>query len=204
MAFYDLFAKIYDASLERLYAPYRALAAEALLLDPAAVVLDVPCGTGQSFDLIAPRLGPNGLLLGGDRSPGMLERARARAGARNIRCFHADAASLSSSQLAEAAGRSVVPTRLHVFLGMSVFSDMDATFDNLWKLLVSGGVCVLVDVHSERLGVQGWLVNQIARADIRRRFWEPLERVAQNFECHDLPYDKQHGGQIMLATGRKA
>jgi hypothetical protein len=86
---------------------------------------------------------------------------------------------------------------------MSVFSDMRATFDNLWKLLAPGGVCVLVDVYSERLGVQGFLVNQIARAEIRRRFWEPLERVAQNFERHDLPYNRQHGGQIMLASGRK-
>jgi ubiquinone/menaquinone biosynthesis C-methylase UbiE len=204
MAFYDLFANVYDATLERAYAPQRALAAEALSLEPAAIVLDVPCGTGQSFDLIAPQLGPDGMLLAADASSGMLKRATARAGARNIRCFQADAATLTLAQLSDAAGRSLIPTRLHVFLGMSVFSDMRATFDNLWKLLAPGGVCVLVDVHSERLGVQGWLVNQIARAEIRRRFWEPLERVAQNFERHDLPYDKQHGGQIMLASGRKA
>lgn len=204
MAFYDLFANVYDASLERMYAPQRALAAEGLVVEPAAVVLDVPCGTGQSFDLIASRLGPSGLLLAADASRGMLERATTRAGSRNIRCFQADAAKLTRQQLSEAAGRAVLPTRLHVFLGMSVFGDMRATFDNLWSLLAPGGVCVLVDVHSERLGVQGWLVNQIARADIRRRFWEPLERVAQNFERHDLPYNKQHGGQIMLASGRKA
>jgi ubiquinone/menaquinone biosynthesis C-methylase UbiE len=204
MAFYDLFANVYDASLERLYAPQRVLAAEALSLEPAAVVLDVPCGTGQSFDVIASQLGPSGLLLAADASPGMLKRATARAGSRNIRCFHADAATLTPQQLADAAERAAIPTRLHVFLGMSVFSDMRQTFDNLWGLLAPGGVCVLVDVHSERLGVQGWLVNQMARAEIRRRFWEPLERVAQNFERHDLPYNKQHGGQIMLASGRKA
>ncbi|HKP63260.1 MAG TPA: methyltransferase domain-containing protein [Polyangiales bacterium] len=204
MAFYDVFANFYDASLERAYAPQRALAAEALRLEPAAVVLDVPCGTGQSFDVIGSQLGPSGLLLAADASSGMLKRATARAAGRNIRCFHADASTLTAQQLADVAGRTVLPTRLHVFLGMSVFTDMRATFDNLWKLLAPGGVCVLVDVHSERLSMQGWLVNQIARAEIRRRFWEPLERVAENFERHDLPYNKQHGGQIMLASGRKA
>jgi hypothetical protein len=51
--------------------------------------------------------------------------------------------------------------------------------------------------------LQGWLVNQLAQADIRRRFWEPLERVAVGFERMDLPYRKQHGGQILLATGVK-
>ena len=203
MAFYDLFANIYDASLERAYAEQRRLAVEALALVPGAVVLDVPCGTGQSFELIGSQLGAEGLLLAGDASAGMLRRAEARAGKLPIRCFRADAASLDAQQLTAAAGRRVTPTRLHVFLGMTVFSDMQRCFDQLWSLLAPGGVCVLVDVHSEQLGVQGWLVNQIARADIRRRFWEPLERVAQNFERRPLPYNRQHGGQIMLACGRK-
>lgn len=41
--------------------------------------------------------------------------------------------------------------RLHVFLGMRVFPDMDATFAKLWSLLSPGGRCVIVDVHAERL-----------------------------------------------------
>ncbi|HKU39475.1 MAG TPA: methyltransferase domain-containing protein [Polyangiales bacterium] len=202
MAFYDVFANVYDASLERLYAPHRVLAAEALALEPSAIVLDVPCGTGQSFEVITKQLGPGGLLLGVDASAGMLRRARARSVA-NVCCVEGNAATLTLEQLASAAGRKVVPTRLHVFLGMSVFDDMQATFDNLWRLLAPGGSCVLVDVYTERLGVQGWLVNQIARADIRRKFWQPLEAVAQNFSRRDLPYERQHGGQIMLACGRK-
>jgi hypothetical protein len=47
------------------------------------------------------------------------------------------------------------------------------------------------------------MVNRIAHADIRRRFWEPLQGVAENFELHDLPNRREHGGQIMLATGEK-
>jgi hypothetical protein len=66
-----------------------------------------------------------------------------------------------------------------------------------------GGRCVIVDVHAERLGLQGWMVNRIAGADIRRRFWEPLERAGRNFTLSNLPYRQQHGGQIMLAVADK-
>jgi ubiquinone/menaquinone biosynthesis C-methylase UbiE len=198
MGFYDLFSGIYDASLEPLYAEHRALAAEALELTPSAVVLDVPCGTGQSFGVLAGRAGK---VLGVDASRGMLQRAAARVskdGLSNVSVFEARADELTLAQLGAAR-----PDRLHVFLGMTVFAHPEATFAHLWELLAPGGTCVLVDVHTEKLGVQGWLVNQIARADIRRRFWEPLEKVARGFERRDLPFRKQHGGQIMLARGRK-
>jgi ubiquinone/menaquinone biosynthesis C-methylase UbiE len=206
MGFYDFFAGFYDSSLETLYAEHRQLATAALSLAPDSVVLDVPCGTGQSFDGLRRGLGPQGLVFGADTSEGMLKRAHARIEARgwsNVHLVRSSAAELQLSQLRAAVRRDVAIDRLHVFLGMSVFSDPERTFEHLWSLLAPGGRCVIVDVYSERLSVQGWLVNQIARADIRRRFWEPLERVAKGFERHDLPYKKQHGGQIMLATGTK-
>jgi ubiquinone/menaquinone biosynthesis C-methylase UbiE len=206
MTWYDAFSNFYDASLERSYAEHRRLAAEALCLRPGACVLDVPCGTGQSFVTLSPAIGPYGLLIGVDASVGMLRRAASRAASQgwsNVRVLHGDASSLERSALDATAGRVARVTHLHVFLGMSVFDDMPATFERLWSLLEPGGRCVLVDVHAERLGLQGLLVNQIARADIRRRFWEPLERVAAEFTRRELPFRSQHGGQIMLATGVK-
>ena len=203
---YDLFSNFYDASLERLYAEHRRLAVQALRLRPGAVVLDVPCGTGQSFDALSHATGVQGLLLGVDASEGMLRRARQRAAARSlttVRVVTADAAQLTQADLDAAAGRSVSVSHLHVFLGMSVFSAMESTFQHLWSLLAPGGRCVLVDVHAPRLGLQGWLVNKLARAEIRRRFWEPLELSARDFQRSDLPFRAQHGGQIMLATGKK-
>jgi ubiquinone/menaquinone biosynthesis C-methylase UbiE len=206
MAFYDVFANFYDASLEPLYAEHRALAVEALALAPGSVVLDVPCGTGQSFDLLSQRIGPDGLAIGVDASAGMSRRAAARISQRgltNARVIRGNGGEISQPQLEAAAGRAVVATHLHVFLGMSVFTDPDATFERLWQLLAPGGICVLVDVYAERLSLQGWMVNQLARAEIRRKFWQPLERVASGFERRSLPYRKQHGGQITLARGTK-
>jgi len=206
VAFYDFFANFYDASLEPLYAEHRELAAAALRLEPGLTVLDVPCGTGQSFAAIRRGIGSDGTLIGLDLSEGMLRRAVQRCerdGLGEVRVAKLDAQALDRPTLDAALGELPAIDRLQVFLGMSVFPDMERAFERLWALLAPGGRCVLVDVHAERLGLQGWMVNQLAQADIRRRFWEPLERVATDFERMDLPYRKQHGGQIMLATGVK-
>jgi ubiquinone/menaquinone biosynthesis C-methylase UbiE len=206
MSWYDVFSNFYDASLERLYREYRLRAGEALQLAPGACVLDVPCGTGQSFDVLAAGVGDRGAVIGVDASPGMLRGARARCarlGLGNVQLIEADAGSLTRAAIAAAVGGERRLDRLQIFLGMSVFPDPERCFTQLWQLLAPGGLCVIVDVYAERLGLQGWLVNQLANADIRRKFWEPLERAGSEFSLVDLPYRKQHGGQIKLAQARK-
>lgn len=47
------------------------------------------------------------------------------------------------------------------------------------------------------------MVQWLARADLRRRFWEPLERAGVGFTREDLPFDRRHGGQIMMAAADK-
>jgi ubiquinone/menaquinone biosynthesis C-methylase UbiE len=196
MAWYDWFAGFYDGALEGLYRDARDAAAAALQLAPEHAVLDLPCGTGQSFDVLAPR---SAALVGVDLSRGMLRRAGQRVADRgwtHVRLVHRDVHALAADDLA-------VPRldRLHVFLGLSAFPRWEAAFAHLWQLLAPGGRCVVVDVHAERLGLQGRMVNLVAGADIRRRTWEPLERVATNFTRHDLTYRREHGGQIFLAAG---
>jgi len=206
MSWYDVFATVYDVAIEAHYTDHRRLAAEALDLAPGAVVLDVPCGTGQSFEWIRDGIGPRGTLIGVDLSRGMLRRAARRVWRRdwpNTHLLLHDARTLTTSALAGRGGRDGRVDRLHVFLGMSVFPDMAGTFDRLWELLAPGGRCVLVDVHAPRPNPVGRFVNQFARADIRRRFWTPLERVAVDFARRDLPSRWEHGGQIQLATGVK-
>lgn len=200
MGWYDLFARFYDKSLEPLYAEQRALAAEALALSPGLTVLDLPCGTGLSFDVLAPAVGAEGKVYGVDLSPGMLAQARLRS-ERNrwaqVELLEQDVLRLDP----ESVGGGV--DRLHVFLGMTAFPDPEAAFERLWALLRPGGRCVVVDAYAERLGFQGRMVNLVARADIRRRFWEPLERRAEDFERRALPSRPEHGGEILLAVGTK-
>ncbi|MCC6623811.1 MAG: class I SAM-dependent methyltransferase [Deltaproteobacteria bacterium] len=202
MSWYDVFSGFYDRSLEKLYRDARAAAVEALALAPGMRVLDLPCGTGQSFDGIAPALGDAGRLVGGDLSRGMLKRAGkrvARLGLGNVEVVCTDVHALTK----EAIGGPI--DRLHVFLGMSAFPNPDEAFERLWGVLRPGGRAVVVDVFSERLGFQGRMVNLVARADIRRRSWEPLERRAApgTFTRRDLPSLKKHGGTLFLAVGDK-
>ena len=68
MSWYDLFSRFYDRSLEPLYVEARTAAAEALRLEPGLTVLDVPVGTGQSLDVLAPAVLPGGHVLGVDAS----------------------------------------------------------------------------------------------------------------------------------------
>jgi ubiquinone/menaquinone biosynthesis C-methylase UbiE len=138
-----------------------------------------------------------------DLSAGMLRQAQSRAerqGLANVKLLKGDARTLTPGALG-------VPgvNRLHVFLGMSVFPDPEGTLQNLWTLLLPGGRCVLVDVHAQTLGFQGRMVNWMAQADIRRRFWEPLEALAPGrVERVELPSKPLHGGKIFLASATRA
>ncbi len=205
MGHYDLFSSFYDASTEKHYVEQRPLAVAALDLAPGLSVLDLPCGTGQAFDGIAPAVAPGGTLVGVDFSGGMLGKARKRVaknGWEHVVLLEGDAGAVSSADLAAAGGPEQVD-RLHVFLGMSAFPDPGAAFTNLWALLKPGGRCVVVDVFTEKLSFQGRMVNWTAKADITRRSWEPLEAVAEGFERRDLPSKALHGGTVFLATGTK-
>lgn len=206
MGWYDSFSRFYDRSLEPLYRDQRIAAAEALSLETGHTVLDLPCGTGLSFDALAPAVGETGRVVGVDSSRGMLARAVARAEAHGwsqVRTLHCDVHDLDVAAIAEACGETRTIDRLHVFLGLTAFPDWERAFEGLWSLLAPGGRCVVVDVHAAKPSFQGRMVNLVARADIRRRVWEPLERLADGFTRTDLPSQREHGGQLFLAAGDK-
>jgi len=197
MGWYDWFAHFYDSSLEAIYADARVAAAEALGLSGAQRVLDLPVGTGQSLDAIVPRLDDGATVVGVDLSAGMLKKARARVDERGwserVELVQSDVHALDVGAY----------DRLHVFLGLTAFPRYEEAFEHLWSLLAPGGRAVIVDVHAEQPDFQGKMVNLVARADITRRAWEPLERIAEGFSKTDLPANDKYGGTLYLATGRK-
>jgi ubiquinone/menaquinone biosynthesis C-methylase UbiE len=206
MTWYDVVSPLYDASLEKLYAQARRRAADALDLRDGLTVLDVPCGTGLSFDAIVPAIRPGGAVLGVDQSRGMLARAQQRVQQRGfspeVSLCAANAHALDGDLLERSIGTRQVD-RLHIFLGMTVFTSHESAFEQLWSLLAPGGLAVVVDVHAAGPSLHGRIAKWIARADIQRRTWEPLQRLAEHFERIELPPDRGYGGELWLATGRK-
>lgn len=196
MPWYDWFSNVYDLSVERLYVDARREAVAALGLSPGDRVLDVPCGTGQSFAGLHTAVGDAGFVIGADLSSGMLDKARRRAGGAG-QWHGVGAADLSLDRI----GGPV--QGLHVFLGLSVFDGWEEAFEHLFGLLAPGGRCVVVDVHAPRPGLQGRLVQLTARADLTRRTWEPLERLSVGFERRELSSSWEHGGTLFLASGSR-
>ena len=76
MIWYDYFASFYDRAPERLCRPLRAQTIAQATLSPGDRVLDLACGTGQSFEHIVEAIGPADHLVGIDYSPGMLTVGR--------------------------------------------------------------------------------------------------------------------------------
>lgn len=194
MAWYSWFSHMYDASLERLYAPHRAVAFADL--EPAERALVVPCGTGQDLPFLVERADA---ILGVDLSPGMLQRAQARV----------DREGWTNVELAE---RDVLAVEGEVFdlvvwsLGLTVVPDHEAALAHTWSLLRPGGRMVIFDAWAERRSFQTWQVELLARAHLDRKVWEPLEARAEDFSLSflDDASPGTFGGRLLVARGRKA
>ena len=203
---YDIFALFYDRTLEDLYAPFRPAAVEALRLTSGMRVHDLPCGTGQSFDLLAPAVGRAGSVLGVDASSGMLHKARRRvdrAGWANVALCHAKAADVGADLLVDALGAPEVDGVLCA-LGLTALPDWEAAFEELFSLLRPGGRFVLFDVYAPEQTRESRSVELVARADLSRAAWRPLEARCDDFERDVLPADvKKFGGELYVASGTK-
>jgi S-adenosylmethionine-diacylgycerolhomoserine-N-methlytransferase len=203
---YDLFSLFYDRALEDLYAPLRPTAVEALRLEAGATVLDVPCGTGQSLDLLAQAVGPTGTVLGVDRSGGMLRQARRRAnraGWRNVVLKRAPVAQVNTRWLSDTLGKSELDGVLCA-LGLTALPHWENAFEGLFALLRPGGRFVLFDVYAAERTRETRMVETVARADLSRETWRPLEARCDDFERALLPADpRTFGGELYVASGSK-
>jgi SAM-dependent methyltransferase len=143
----------YDAML----GPYgdRALAAAGLA--PGASVLDVGCGCGATTLAAAARVGPDGAVVGADRSALMLQRARERAatlGLRNAEFLLTDA---EVHRFPVAAHDAVVSR-----FGLMLFADPAAAFGRLARTLRPGGRLSFVTWRDP--GTNAWFTLPLAAA----------------------------------------
>lgn len=195
MAWYDTFASFYDASLERLYRESRTAAVTFAGFEPGQVVLDLPCGTGQSLDLLRDAVGPDGRVVGVDRSEGMLKAASvrvAREGWDNVELRSGDAREVELDGV----------TAAFCALGLSAFPDWERVLDRLCTM-PSGSPMAVFDVRSERWNPQKPIVELMAQADLTRPIAEALEARTMDYRHQWLPGSPwQFGGRLFVAAGR--
>lgn len=203
---YDLFSLFYDRALEDLYAPFRPAAVEALGLEAGARVLDLPCGTGQSLPGLVEAVGPRGRVLGVDASGGMLRKARRRVeahGWENVVLREATAAEVDAASVEAALGGPGLDGALCA-LGLTALPDWEATFDRLFGLLRPGGRFVLFDVYAPEPTRASRRVERVARADLSREAWRPLEAASGEFSRVVLEADPAtFGGELYVAAGSR-
>ena len=190
---YRSFAPIYDDN-PRVPEGLRKLAVDRLELRPGETVLDVGCGTGRSFELLEPYVGPEGRIIGVDLSPEMLEVARRKAetnGWANIQLMEGNAEQLKVSEPVDAVFSFFVPQMMHSTGGVRLAIEV----------LKPGGRFVACGAKRAE-GVRGFPANLRFMAQYRtwqfmtlgqslNRLWRSeqpyvkLQAMADNFERRD-------------------
>ena len=202
---YDFFSLFYDKALEKRYREARGAVVDALGVTPGSLVLDIACGTGQNFPLLQQSLG-EGTIIGIDASRGMLRRAEERvqrAGWTNVHLVHADIHAFGEKDIQALVGETRVDF-LICTLGLTVIPRWEEAFARSYALLKKGGRVVLFDAYADTWVLQTWASKWAARADLSRRFWEPLEVLADEYQRVRLPGSPhEFGGHLYLASGQK-
>jgi demethylmenaquinone methyltransferase/2-methoxy-6-polyprenyl-1,4-benzoquinol methylase len=145
-AMFDRIAGVYDlmnsAMTAGLHHRWRARAAELAGLAPGNSALDVACGTGDLALALATRVSPGGEVLGSDFSEAMLDRARAKAAARedgaHVRFEWADAMTLPYDDDAFDAAT--------VGFGARNFEDLGRGLREMARVVRPGGRVVVLEI----------------------------------------------------------
>jgi ubiquinone/menaquinone biosynthesis C-methylase UbiE len=211
MPLYDFLAPAYDPVFESIYRPFRVRALEMLPAMAGAAVLDLACGTGQNFPLLAARIGGQGKIIGVDISSGMLRRARKRSqrmapaqpGAPNISLVQADAAQLSPGLLREQTGLSAVDFVVCAY-GLTSMRDWTAAFRASWSLLRPGGGYLIHDIDAETRNFHVFAVEMVTRSHFSQKVWCPLQSICADFRMDYIdPSAHLYGGRLFAAYGAK-
>jgi len=206
MPLYDFLAPAYDQVFESIYLPFRTRALELLPALEGATVLDLACGTGQNFPLLAKRIGPSGKIVGVDISSGMLRRASRRvkqAALPNVSLIQIDACRLTSSALESQTGLSSVDFVVCTY-GFTSMRRWEEAFRAAWDLLRPSGSYLIHDVDGTRRNFHSFVVELATRSDFSPGVWRPLQTACIDFRMDYLdPSAHLFGGRLFVAYGTK-
>ncbi len=192
--FYRYHAHVYDAT-RWLILPGRAAAVTALGLRPHSTVLEIGCGTGWNFPLIAEQLdSQRGHVVGLDFSEPMLAKARKRLTAKgfgNFELIQGDASSLKLDRSFDAV--------LFAY-SLSMIDDWEAAIARAVEHLAPGGRLVVLDFGDfdawgpAAPAIRAWLGFHHVR--VRRPYLQALAR-----RLNTLRVWRGLGGYFFTAVG---
>jgi S-adenosylmethionine-diacylgycerolhomoserine-N-methlytransferase len=202
---YAWLARLYDlTSGEPVYRAGRRLGIDALRLRPGQCVLDVGCGTGLNFPLLAERVGAYGRIIGLDASAAMLRQARhrvERAGWENVRLLEADAMTVDLGRLRKEAG-GPVDAALTTY-ALSLMPDWSAAWRRMHEVVRPGGRLAVVDLQrpdgpANLLAPVARLAALLGGADIDAHPWTAVES-----DCTDVTVARAWGGHLQVRVGTR-
>jgi S-adenosylmethionine-diacylgycerolhomoserine-N-methlytransferase len=202
---YQLLARAYDAiSAEPVYRAGRRAALDRVAAAAPRRVLDLGCGTGLNLPRLAEVVGPDGLLVGLDRSPAMTRVAEAKVRGRDAAAsvfVHADATALEGrvpDALAAAAPFDAVVSTY----ALSLMPDPAAAWRGVRGLLRPGAAVAVVDMQRPSgryapLAPLARLACLLGGADIDRRPWTAVVP-----DLTQVVHTEHRGGHVVAVTGR--
>lgn len=182
------------------------------LLAPARgdVVIDLGCGTGLNFPLLATAVGSEGLIIGIDYSDDMLAVARRRVDEQGfgdrVRLLAADAAELDTERVADVIaterGRREADGLVSTY-ALSVIDRREEAWRRVSALVRPGGRACVVDMQVPTgawrvMGPLARLACAAGGSDIHSHPWQLLERDA---DPASLRRTVLKGGHLVAVAG---
>lgn len=173
-------APVYDAT-HSWSLPLRRTARLALGARPGERILDLGCGTGLNFPHLSKLIGKEGLVIGADLTPAMLDIARRRIAQHaweNVEAREADAAHLP---FADASFDRAICS-----YSLNIIPDYVRGVEEVKRVLAPGGRFVSLEMQSSLHALPGFLqyLPHICGVDMSHQTLDEMRRAFGEVQVH--------------------